>query len=140
VHDCHHPISTALYYEDQTDEALRRSREFVRTRLPKFLGYFERVLESAVAAAPVAGDDGPWLYGGRLTYADLVLFQCLDGTRHQFGRAVDRLEAGGEYARVFALYRAVRARPRLQAYLGSARRRPYANGIYRRYAELDVVE
>lgn len=68
-HDCHHPIASGLYYEDQKDESLRKSKDYVATRLPKFLGYFERVLKSK------ASGDGPWLYGGKLTYADLVLFQ-----------------------------------------------------------------
>lgn len=68
-HDCHHPIATGLYYEDQKEESLRKSKDYVANRLPKFLGYFERVLKSK------ASGDGPWLYGGKLTYADLVLFQ-----------------------------------------------------------------
>ena len=58
-----------VYYEDQKDEAIRASKEFVKARLPMFLAYFERVLSGK------ASGDGPWLYGGRLTYADLVLFQ-----------------------------------------------------------------
>jgi glutathione S-transferase len=69
VHDCHHPVATGLYYEDQKEEALRKSADYVKNRLPKFLGYFERVLKGK------ASGDGPWLYGGQLTYADLVLFQ-----------------------------------------------------------------
>lgn len=69
VHDCHHPVGTGLYYEDQKEESLRRSKDFVKSRLPKFLGYFERVLKGE------ASGEGPWLYGGKLSYADLVLFQ-----------------------------------------------------------------
>lgn len=69
VHDTHHPIASGLYYEDQKEESLRRSSDFIKNRLPKFLGYFERVLQGK------ASGDGPWLYGGQLTYADLVLFQ-----------------------------------------------------------------
>lgn len=68
-HDCHHPIATGLYYEDQKAESKRKSEDYVKNRLSKFLGYFERVLKSK------ASGDGPWLYGGKLTYADLVLFQ-----------------------------------------------------------------
>lgn len=68
-HDCHHPIASGLYYEDQKPESKRRSEDFVKNRLPKFLTYFERVLQSK------SSGDGPWLYGGKLTYADLVLFQ-----------------------------------------------------------------
>lgn len=69
AHDCHHPIATGLYYEDQKAESKRKSEDYVKNRLPKFLGYFERVLKSKSSGA------GPWLYAGQLTYADLVLFQ-----------------------------------------------------------------
>jgi glutathione S-transferase len=68
-HDCHHPIATGLYYEDQKEESKRRSEDYVKNRLPKFMSYFERVLGSK------SSGDGPWLYGGALTCADLVLFQ-----------------------------------------------------------------
>ena len=69
AHDTHHPISPMLYYEDQKVEAKRKAADYTKTRLPKFLGYFERVLKSKVSG------EGPWLYGGKITYADLVLFQ-----------------------------------------------------------------
>jgi glutathione S-transferase len=68
-HDCHHPVATGLYYEDQVTESKRKSEDYVKNRLPKFLGYFERVLKSKSSGG------GPWLYAGQLTYADLVLFQ-----------------------------------------------------------------
>lgn len=68
-HDCHHPIASELYYEDQKEEAKRKAEHYVKTRLPKFLGYFERVLNSK------ASGEGPYLYAGQLSYADLVLFQ-----------------------------------------------------------------
>jgi glutathione S-transferase len=69
VHDCHHPISKELYYEDQKVESIRRSKEWVKMRLPKHLAYFQKVLTGK------ASGDGPWLFRGVLTYADLVLFQ-----------------------------------------------------------------
>lgn len=68
-HDCHHPVATGLYYEDQKPEAKRKAEDYVKNRLPKFMGYFQRVLESK------ASGDGPWLYGGEVSFADLVLFQ-----------------------------------------------------------------
>ncbi len=135
VHNCHHPISSGLYYEDQKAESLRKSRDFVSARLPKFLGYFETVLASKASGAAT-----PWLYGGRLTYADLVLFQCLDGTTHQFPKAVEKMRESGLYERVFSLCDAVRERPNIKAYLASDRRQKYSNGIYRYIEELDVVE
>jgi len=69
VHDVHHPVDTGLYYEDQKEEAKRKADGYLKNRLPKFLGYFERVLGGE------ASKGGEWLYGGRLTYADLVLFR-----------------------------------------------------------------
>lgn len=69
VHNCHHPIAIDLYYEEQKEECLRRVKDWVKHRLPKYLGYFERVL------AGKASGEGPWLYGGVLTWADLVFFQ-----------------------------------------------------------------
>ena len=45
------------------------SKDWVKSRLPKHLGFWEKVLTSE------ASGDGPWLYGGSLTYADIVLFQ-----------------------------------------------------------------
>lgn len=44
THDTHHPVSTGAYYEDQKPEALRKATDFRELRIPKFLGYFERVL------------------------------------------------------------------------------------------------
>ena len=47
AHDTHHPLGVGLYYEDQKDEAKRRSAEFLKERAPKFLGYFEKLLASS---------------------------------------------------------------------------------------------
>ncbi|CAK7241293.1 MAG: hypothetical protein STHCBS139747_002753 [Sporothrix thermara] len=135
VHDCHHPICTSLYYADQRTEAVRRSKQFVKERLPKFFSYFERVLRAQAERSP----DNKWLYGAQLTYADLVLFQCVDGTAHQFPRAVAQLREAGAHARLFALHEAVKQRPNIAAYLASTRRLAYGEGIYRYYKEMDVV-
>ncbi|KAI1841830.1 hypothetical protein JX266_012007 [Neoarthrinium moseri] len=132
-HDCHHPIASGLYYEDQKPESLSKSRDYVKNRLPKFLGYFERVLRGE------ASGQGPWLYGGRLTYADLVLFQCIDGVKFAFPNAMEESEKSGKYVKLFELYDAVKSRPRIKDYLTSERRQKYSNGIYRYYEELDVT-
>lgn len=131
-HDCHHPVATGLYYEDQKEESKRKSEDYVKNRLPKFLGYFQRVLESK------SSGDGPWLYGGKLTYSDLVLFQCVDGLKFMFRKAMSKAEREGKYAKVFALHQAVAERPRIKEYLASSRRQKYSNGIYRYYEELDI--
>lgn len=133
-HDCHHPIATSLYYEDQKVESKRKSEDYIKNRLPKFLGYFERVLKGE------ASKGGEWLYGGKLTYADLVLFQCLDGVKYMFPNATKRLEKEGKFQAVFALYERVKGREKIKAYLGSERRQKYSLGIYRHYPELDEEE
>jgi glutathione S-transferase len=68
VHNCHHPISTSLYYEEQKDESIRASTAWVTKRLPIFLAYFQKVLSGE------ASGQGPWLFGGKTSYADLVLY------------------------------------------------------------------
>jgi glutathione S-transferase len=45
VHDSHHPIAGSLYYDQQKDEAARRTKHLREERLPKYLGYFNRLLE-----------------------------------------------------------------------------------------------
>jgi len=131
AHDCHHPVASGLYYEDQKDEAKRKSEDYIANRIPKFLGYFERVLKGE------ASKGGEWLYGGQLTYADLVLFQCLDGVKHAFPKAIGRMEKEGTYKGVFELYERVKERPKIKKYLASERRQKYSMGIWRHYPELD---
>ncbi|KAG4413990.1 hypothetical protein IFR04_012857 [Cadophora malorum] len=131
VHDVHHPVDTGLYYEDQKEEAKRKADGYLKNRLPKFLGYFERVLGGE------ASKGGEWLYGGRLTYADLVLFQCVDGIKEAFPNAMKRIENEGKFSKVFALHKRVEERPNIKDYLASNRRQAYGMGIYRHYPELD---
>lgn len=127
VHETHHPIASGLYYEDQKPEAVRRSAAFVGERLPKFLGYFERVLERG---------DGHHLIGGAHSYVDLSLFQMLAGLDYAFPRAMARRSP--EIPLLRALGRRVAERPRVAAYLASSRRLPFnEDGIFRRYPELD---
>lgn len=74
THDLHHPINVMDYYEDQKEEALRRSVSFRDQRVPKFLGYFEKVLK-----ANEENGNGKYLIGKSLTVADTTLWQVLDG-------------------------------------------------------------
>ena len=129
AHDTHHPIASSLYFEEQRREAKRRAADFVANRLPKFFRYFERVLAS--------NPSGPaHLVGGRLTYADLSLFQVVAGLHYAFPNAMAR--TAPRYPHVMALHARVASRPRIAAYLGSDRRLPFnQQGIFRHYAELD---
>lgn len=129
VHDTHHPIASSLYYEDQKREARRRAEDFLAHRMPKYVGYFERVL------ARNARGRG-WLAGARLTYADLSLFQVMAGLEYAFPHTMKR--AARRHRRVLALCRAVEQRPRIAAYLQSDRRIPFNDeGIFRHYPELE---
>ena len=127
VHDTHHPIASGLYYEDQRAAAKRRTADFLNSRAPKFLHYFERVLERG---------SGHYLLGRPLTYADLSLFQVAAGLHYAFPKAMRRLER--KIPRVVALRDRVAARPRIAAYLAGPRRIAFnQSGIFRHYPELD---
>lgn len=129
AHDTHHPIASGLYYDDQKPEARRRAEDFRRNRIPKFLGYFERVL-----ARNPRGDR--WLVGARLSYADLSLFQIIAGLDYAFPRAMERQMK--RHPKLAALRERVTSRPRIKAYLASERRIPFnEDGIFRHYPELD---
>jgi len=129
IHDTHHPVAGSLYYEDQTREARRRASDFLKNRVPKFFGYFEKLLTQNAAAKR-------YLLGAQLTYVDLSLFQVVAGLNFAFPRAMAR--AARKYPRLLALHSAIRDRPRIAEYLGSPRRIPFNNeGIFRHYPELD---
>jgi glutathione S-transferase len=129
VHDTHHPIAGSLYYEDQKPVAKQRAADFIKNRMPKFLDYFEQILKRN---PPRTG----YLLGRNLCYADLSLFQMIEGLRYAFPRAMARIER--PYPRTLALHDRVSGRPRLAAYLSSPRRLPFSEeGIFRHYPELD---
>ena len=127
AHDVHHPIGSGLYYEDQRAEALRRADDFRANRLPKFLTYFERILAHR----------GDWLNGATWSYADLSLFHLIEGLLYAFPLRMERVAR--DTPKLMALHEAVAALPELADYLGSERRQPFANGIFRHYPELDAA-
>ena len=127
IHDTHHPISGWLFFEQQRPAAKLRTKDFWRYRVPKFLGYFERV---------VAQSGGPYLLGRRLSYVDLSLFQVVEGLRYAFPKRMKRFEK--KVPRVIALHDRVAKRERIAAYLASKRRIAFSQwGIYRYFKELD---
>jgi len=130
AHDTHHPVGSELYYEDQKAEALRCAAAFCGERLPKFLGWFEAIL----VRNPVGSKH---LVGARTSYADLSLFQLVEGLRYAFPNAAER--ALSRTPHIVRLRDRVAALPRVAAYLASERRIPFnEQGIFRRYPELDV--
>jgi glutathione S-transferase len=130
AHDTHHPIAGSLYYEDQKPEAARRAQDFRTLRLPKYLGWFESVLQRNPKGSA-------HLVGVRLSYADLSLFQLVEGLLYAFPKAGRRVL--GQTPRVEALHAHVAQLPRVAAYLVSPRRLAFCEeGIFRRYPKLDA--
>jgi len=123
----HHPIAHGLYYDDQKPEALVNTKHFLAERLPKFFGYFERVLSRV---------KGGHVLGRSLSYVDFTMFQLLEGLRFSFPRTMRRVE--GNYPGLVTLHDRIAMRPRIAAYLKSPRRMPFNDrGVFRHYPELE---
>ena len=128
IHDTHHPLGPSLYYEDQKAPAKKRTDEFWNDRVPKYLGYFERLLES---------NGGSYVTGRRLTYVDLSLFQIVEGLRYAFPARMKAFER--DIPGLVDLHDRVAARPNIKAYLASPRRIAFnEDGIFRHYKALDL--
>jgi len=130
VHDTHHPVGGSLYYEDQKPEARRYAAQFRKERVPKFLGYFERVLKRNPRGTR-------HLVGAHLSYVDLSMFQVMTGMHYAFPHLMAQLRR--RYPLLIALSNRIPAQPRIAAYLASPRRLAFNNeGIFRHYPELDA--
>ena len=128
VHDTHHPLGPSLYYEDQRQAAKKRTEDFWSARVPKYLGYFERLLES---------NGGSHVTGRRITYVDLSLFQIIEGLRYAFPRRMKAFERS--IPGLVDLHNRIAMRPNIKAYLASPRRIAFnEDGIFRRYKALDL--
>lgn len=126
VHETHHPIAASLYYEQQRAAARKRAHAFCEERMPKFLDYFENVIERGKGRQALA----------RHSYVDLSLFQLISGLDYAFPHAMQRLQK--RIPRLRALADRVAERPRIAAYLASPRRIPFnEDGIFRHYPALD---
>jgi glutathione S-transferase len=125
----HHPIANVLYYEEQKEEAKKRAAHFTSTRIPKFLGYFERILK-------LNDKGGDFIFGEDVSYVDLSVFQMIEGLRYAFPKTMAQVES--QYPKILTLHARVMARPRVAAYLASPRRLPFnEQGIFRHYPELE---
>ena len=95
--------------------------------MPKYLGYFEDLVEA---------NGGAFVTGRRATYADLSLFQIVEGLRYAFPKYMRAFER--DIPRLVELRDRVAGRPNIKAYLSSERRIPFnEEGIFRRYKALD---
>jgi glutathione S-transferase len=129
IHDVHHPIAASLYYAQQKKEARRRSVHLREERIPKFLGYFERIVARNSAGRAYA-------LGRRLSYVDLSLFQLMAGLRYAFPQAMSVV--GSNCPALCEVHDRVAGRPRIAAYLASPRRLAFnEDGLFRHYPELD---
>jgi glutathione S-transferase len=125
THDTHHPSAVSKTYEDQKAAAVERAPSFTRERLPKYLGYFERVLERG---------DRKHLVGRARSYVDLSMFQVVAGLRYAFPKAMKRVEPTTPL--ITKVHDVVCEE--LEPYLTSPRRLAFnEKGIFRHYPELD---
>ena len=128
IHDTHHPVSGWLYFEEQIPAAKRRTADFWKYRVPKFLGYFERMLDARAAARICSA-------AGSATSIS-ACSRSSKGCATRFPRRMKRFEK--KVPRVIALHDRVAKRPRIAAYLASDRRIPFSQwGIYRYFKQLD---
>lgn len=125
VHDVHHPVASALYYQDQMDAAYEAAQHFRDERIPRFLDHFESALEE---------NGGPYMLGDSWTHVDTSLFQLLEGLDYMFPNRMRELD----YPRLELCRQAVMEIDGIEEYLASDRRLPFnEDGIFRYYPELD---
>lgn len=128
AHEVHHPLGTDLYYEDQLPEAKRRAEGFRASRMPKFLRWYEDIIQA---------NESGWLLGERMSYVDLGLFQLVEGLRYAFPKRMAALAP--DFPNVVDVAARVRADPAVADYLASDRRLAFnEDGIFRNYPELDA--
>ena len=129
VHETHHPVSNALYYEEQKDEAAAANEKFHEMRVPKYFGYFENIVARNASASG-------WLVGDTLSYGDISMYHLLEGMAYAWPNRWAAV--AGNYPGIAEIRNRIAARPNIQAYLESPRRIPFnTNGIFRYYRELD---
>lgn len=117
MHDPHPALGVSL----PTGNAGYRNRVFREQRAPQYFRHFEGILKAS---------GGPYLTGRKLTYADLSLFQMVDGLSYAYPRLITWLNR--KYDRVFDLHDRIATRPRIAAYLARERRMPFSNaGMFR---------
>ncbi|KAF2757848.1 glutathione S-transferase [Pseudovirgaria hyperparasitica] len=130
THDTHHPVAVMKYYEDQKEESLKKATDFRENRIPKFLGYFERVLKGNTKG------DGKYFVGDKITYADTTVWQVLDGLFFAFPKEMEARKKEFPVT-LQTFYSSIKEEKGIKEYLSSGKRLPYSQGIFRRYPELD---
>jgi glutathione S-transferase len=131
AHDTHHPVDVSEYYENQKEEALKKATSFREKRIPKFFGFFERVLKRNEDEGK-----GKYLVGGKVSFADTTLWHVLSGLFFAFPKEMEKRKQ--DYELLFGtFYESVQEESGIKEYLASERRMPFSLGIFRHYPELD---
>ena len=129
AHDTHHPLDVNAYFDEQKPAARRAAKAFRESRLPAFLDWFETILGRNPAGSS-------WLVGRKLSYADLSLFQLVEGLTYAFPKAMAGLKDA--YPLIESVHDRVAEQPNVARYLKSARRLEHNEwDVFRHYAELD---
>ena len=97
-------------FSDQPEAALAK---FASVTLPRLAAHLEKLL---------ATHEGPYVCAGGLTYADIVLLECLCYAEDECEPSLEELLRG--CPRVLAHHRRMRAFPHVEDYLCSDRRKP----------------
>jgi len=121
-------VSTKLYYEEQKEEAKRKSVAFTTQRMAQYLGHLDETL---------AANGGPWLLGAQCSAGDIAVLQLMLGLHFSFPKAYARSITPA----LLSLVERVKQRPKLSVYLASTRRAHFNhNGIFRSLPELDLPD
>ena len=103
-HDAWHTPDPNGSYESQRDSCKEPIRIFVEKRLPRFLNFFENILENNLESA------GQYCIGSKLTYVDLALFHWLDGVQFQLPKVWEGMI---EITKLKEFYKHISERPRI---------------------------
>ena len=108
---------------------MQRASGFIDNRIPKYMNYFEKVLQNNPSHSG-------WLIGDTMTYVDLSLFQVVQGLRYAFPKGFKKCEK--RCLSVLSLNDKVSLDNKVSKYLSSDRRIAFnKSGVFRYYPELD---
>ena len=85
VGNTHHPIANVLYYEEQKDEAKNALHFLHPSACRSFSATTKRFLQRTAKPASYCS-------ANKICYADLSLFQMVEGLRYAFPRAMAKME------------------------------------------------
>ncbi|GAX83827.1 hypothetical protein CEUSTIGMA_g11251.t1 [Chlamydomonas eustigma] len=112
----YHPKDYYSSHKGQEEASVSYIKQYVETRLPKYIQYFQDVL----AKNPCGGC---FLVGDKLSVADLAVFHYMKAAEHHFKEAYESLIINTPL--LFMLVQNVSERPKIKAYLSSDRCLPW---------------